>query len=162
MALIDRLDLGSWVVRTGWVAHDILPAFYAMAEALILPSLYESFGMPLLEAMSSGCPIVTANRYGPRELVGNAGVLVDPDQVDSIADGMDQVVVDQALRRWLVQSGYERVQRFSWKTCAQETLQALESAITWPRQVRQRPWSGTQPAGAQQGPSEVQQASQHT
>jgi glycosyltransferase involved in cell wall biosynthesis len=148
MALIDRLGLDEWVVRTGWIAHDSLPAFYAMAEALVLPSLYESFGMPLLEAMSSGCPIVTANRYGPRELVGNAGVLVDPEQVDSIADGMCQVVTDQALRQWLVESGYDRVQRFSWKTCAQETLQALESAIAWPRHVRQRPWSRAQPAGA--------------
>jgi glycosyltransferase involved in cell wall biosynthesis len=148
MALIDRLGLDAWVVRTGWIAHDSLPAFYAMAEALVLPSLYESFGMPLLEAMSSGCPIVTASRYGPRELVGNAGVLVDPEQVDSIADGMCQVVTDLALRQWLVESGYDRVQRFSWKTCAQETLQALESAIAWPRHVRQRPWSRAQPAGA--------------
>jgi glycosyltransferase involved in cell wall biosynthesis len=162
MALIDRLDLGSWVVRTGWIAHDVLPAFYAMAEALVLPSLYESFGMPLLEAMSSGCPIVTANRYGPRELVGNAGVLVDPDQVDSIADGMHRVATDQALRQWLVKSGYERVQRFSWKTCARETLQALESAVAWPRQVRQRPWSRTQLAGTRERPPEVQRASQHT
>ena len=87
LALIDRLGLASWVVRPGWIAHDILPAFYAMAEALVLPSLYESFGMPLLEAMSSGCPVVTANRYGPPELVGDAGILVNPDEVESIAEG---------------------------------------------------------------------------
>jgi glycosyltransferase involved in cell wall biosynthesis len=128
-AMIDRLGLTSWVVRPGWIPHDTLPAFYAMAEALVLPSLYESFGIPLLEAMSSGCPVVTANRYGPPELVGDAGILVNPDEVDSIAEGMDRAVTDQALRQWLVERGRERVRRFSWQTCAKETLQVLETVL---------------------------------
>jgi glycosyltransferase involved in cell wall biosynthesis len=132
LALIDRLGLASWVVMPGWIGHDILPAFYAMAEALVLPSLYESFGMPLIEAMSSGCPVVTANRYGPPELVGEAGILVNPDEVDSIAEGMCQVVTDRALRQWLVERGRERVRKFSWKTCAKETLQVLESTMALP------------------------------
>jgi glycosyltransferase involved in cell wall biosynthesis len=138
LALIDHLGLASWVVTPGWIGHDTLPAFYAMAEALVLPSLYESFGMPLLEAMSSGCPVVTANRYGPPELVGDAGILVNPDEVDSIAEGMYQVVTDQALRGRLVERGRERSRRFSWKTCAKETLQVLESAMASPRHVRHR------------------------
>jgi glycosyltransferase involved in cell wall biosynthesis len=148
IALIDRLGLASWVVRPGWIAHDSLPAFYALAEALVLPSLYESFGMPLLEAMSCGCPVVTANRYGPRELVGAAGILVDPEEVESIVDGMCQVVSDQALRQWLIDSGRERARMFSWKSCAEETLQVLERAMAWPRHLRQRHRGETQPAGA--------------
>jgi glycosyltransferase involved in cell wall biosynthesis len=99
---------------------------------MVLPSLYESFGMPLIEAMSSGCPVVTANRYGPPELVGEAGILVNPDEVDSIAEGMRQVVTDRALRQWLVERGRERVRKFSWKTCAKETLQVLESTMALP------------------------------
>jgi glycosyltransferase involved in cell wall biosynthesis len=138
IALIDRLGLASWVMWPGWIARDNLPPFYAMAEALVLPSLYESFGMPLLEAMSSGCPVVTVNRHGPREIVGDAGILVDPEDVESIAEGMCRVVTDQPLRQWLVETGRERSHRFSWKTCAQETLQVLESAMAsrrhiWPR-----------------------------
>jgi glycosyltransferase involved in cell wall biosynthesis len=143
LALIERLDLASWVVWPGWMAHDTLPAFYALAEALVLPSLYESFGLPLIEAMASGCPVVTANRYGPAELVGDAGVLVDPDEVDSIAEGMGRVVTDQALRQWLVERGRECARRFSWKTCAQETLQVLEMAMASPRHVRHHFWSDT-------------------
>jgi glycosyltransferase involved in cell wall biosynthesis len=128
LAIIDRLDLGSWVVTPGWVPRERLPAFYALAEALVLPSLYESFGLPLLEAMASSCPVVTANRYGPRELVGDAGILVDPEEVESIAEGMRRVVTDRALRQWLIESGRERARRFSWRTCANETLQVLERA----------------------------------
>jgi glycosyltransferase involved in cell wall biosynthesis len=134
--MIDRLGLTSWVMRPGWIPHDTLPAFYAMAEALVLPSLYESFGIPLLEAMSSGCPVVTANRYGPPELVGDAGILVNPDEVDSIAEGMDRAVTDRALRQWLVERGRERVRRFSWQTCAKETLQVLEAVLAQPYHVQ--------------------------
>jgi glycosyltransferase involved in cell wall biosynthesis len=138
ITLIDQLGLASWVVRPGWITRDSLPAFYALAEALVLPSLYESFGMPLLEAMSSGCPVVTANRYGPRELVGSAGILVDPEEVESIAEGMCRVVTDQALRQWLVEGGRERAGRFSWRTCAKETLQVLESIMAWPSRAGRR------------------------
>jgi hypothetical protein len=88
--------------------------------------------------MSSGCPVVTANRYGPRELVGSAGILVDPEEVESIAAGMGQVVTDQALRQWLVESGRERALGFSWRTCAKETLQVLESVMAWPPRAGQQ------------------------
>jgi glycosyltransferase involved in cell wall biosynthesis len=86
--------------------------------------------------MAIGCPVVTANRYGPAELVGDAGILVNPDEVDSIAEGMGRVVTDQALRQWLVERGRECARRFSWKTCAQETRQVLEHAMASPRHVR--------------------------
>jgi glycosyltransferase involved in cell wall biosynthesis len=138
IALIDQLGLASWVLWPGWIARNRLPALYVLAEALVLPSLYESFGLPLLEAMSSGCPVVTANRYGPRELVGNAGILVDPEDVESIAHGMCRVVTDRALRQWLVEGGRERARSFSWKTCAKETLQVLESVMAWPSKGRQK------------------------
>lgn len=78
LALIEKLRIGSWITRPGWIDRTTLPAFYALAEALLLPSLYESFGIPLLEAMSAGCPVVTANRYGTKELAEKAGVLSIP------------------------------------------------------------------------------------
>jgi glycosyltransferase involved in cell wall biosynthesis len=95
IALIDQLGIKDRIHFTGWVSHDHLPAFYALAEALVLPSLYESFGIPLLEAMSSGRSIVTANRYGTAELAGQAAGLVDPEELESIADGMRRAVMDR-------------------------------------------------------------------
>lgn len=130
LALIDRLGISSWVVRPGWIDRDKLPAFYVLAEALLLPSLYESFGLPLLEAMASGCPVITANRYGTRELVRQAGFLVDPEDVGSIANGMRRVGTDHDLRQQLVEAGRERARGFTWKNCAQETLQVLERSLT--------------------------------
>jgi glycosyltransferase involved in cell wall biosynthesis len=69
---------------------------------------------------------------------------VDPEEVESIAEGMCRVVTDQALRQWLVECGREHARRFSWRTCAKETLQVLESVMAWPRQLQQRSWCATQ------------------
>jgi glycosyltransferase involved in cell wall biosynthesis len=126
IALIEQLGINQWVLWPGWTDHETLPAFYALAEALVLPSLYESFGLPLLEAMASGCPIVTSNRYATAELACNAAVLVDPEDVESIADGMRCVVSDQNLRQQLIGVGRERVKDFSWKKCAKETMTVFE------------------------------------
>jgi glycosyltransferase involved in cell wall biosynthesis len=128
IAQVERLGIQNWVHRTGWIDRDTLPAFYRLAEALLLPSLYESFGLPLLEAMASGCPVVTANRYGCRELAGDAGVLVDPEDVGGIAEGMLQIASDAALREKNIAAGRLRAGEFSWSRCAQRTLAALERA----------------------------------
>jgi glycosyltransferase involved in cell wall biosynthesis len=78
--------------------------------------------------MAAGCPVVTADRYGTKELADGAGVLVNPESVDSIASGMARVVEDQTLRAELVQAGRERARAFSWPRCATETLAVLERA----------------------------------
>jgi glycosyltransferase involved in cell wall biosynthesis len=93
---------------------------------LLLPSLTEACPSPILEAMSSSCPIVTANRHGTAELAGQAAVLVDPESVDSIAEGMRRVATDHDLCKRLIEAGRERVRAFSWKRCAQETVRVLE------------------------------------
>jgi glycosyltransferase involved in cell wall biosynthesis len=129
LGLIERLGISSWVVRSGWIGRDVLPAFYALAEALLLPSLYEGFGGPVLEAMASGCPIVTSNRYGTRELADRVAILVDPERVESIADGIRRVVTDHDLQRELVKAGRERARGFSWEKCTRETLCVLESVL---------------------------------
>jgi O-antigen biosynthesis alpha-1,2-mannosyltransferase len=126
LKLVDKLNISSWVVRPGWIGRDELPAFYCLAEALLLPSLYESFGIPLLEAMATGCPIVTSNRHGTQEVAGDAAVLVNPESVEEIADGMLRVVEDQDLRKQITEKGKERIKAFSWNKCARETLQVLE------------------------------------
>jgi glycosyltransferase involved in cell wall biosynthesis len=129
IGLIDKLGIKDWVVRPGWIDRETLPSFYALAEALLLPSLYESFGVPLLEAMASGCPIVTANRYGTAELAGDAAVLVNPEDVGHIAEGIHRVATDQELRKRLIGAGLERVKEFSWDKCARQTLEVLEGVM---------------------------------
>jgi glycosyltransferase involved in cell wall biosynthesis len=108
------------------VGSDTLPAFYQMAEALLLPSLFESFGLPIVEAMASGCPVVTSNCYGSKEIAGGAAVLVEPESIDSIADGIRRVLTRPALRRKLIERGLRHSRAFTWERCASQTLDLLE------------------------------------
>jgi glycosyltransferase involved in cell wall biosynthesis len=127
LELVERLGIKRWVVSLGWVDRAMLPAVYAQAVALVQPSLYESFGLPVVEALASGCPVVTANRYGPAELADGAGLLVEPESVESIADGLRRVALDADLRVRLSAAGRERARDFTWDRCARETLAVLES-----------------------------------
>jgi glycosyltransferase involved in cell wall biosynthesis len=122
----EVLGIGEWVRRPGWVEQEELAAFYALAEALLLPSLFESCGLPVLEAMAAGCPVVTADRYGTKELAEGAAILVDPESVESIVGGISRVLDDRAFRAELVAAGRERSRRFEWHRCATETLRVLE------------------------------------
>lgn len=124
----EALGLERWVHRPGWVPQEDLAAVYAMAEALLLPSLFESCGLPVLEAMAAGCPVVTADRYGTKELAEHAAVLVDPESVDGIAEGIRRVLDDAPLRARLIAAGRERSRDFTWSRCAAETLRVLEAS----------------------------------
>ena len=90
----EALGITEWVRRPGWIEQEELAGVYALADALLLPSLFESCGLPVLEAMAAGCPVVTADRYGTKELADHAAVLVDPESVDGIADGIRSVLDD--------------------------------------------------------------------
>lgn len=122
----ERLGLGDWVRWAGWVPSEHMPAFYRLADALLLPSLFESCGLPVLEAMAADCPVVTSDRYGTKELAEGAAVLVDPESVDNIAEGIGRVLDDAQLRVRLTEAGRQRVGRFTWKRCAADTLKVLE------------------------------------
>ena len=128
IASIDQLGLSDRVHRLGWVDHDQLPALYRMADALVMPSLYEACPSPPLEAMACDCPVVTANRHGTAEIAGDAARLVDPESVESIAEGILDVLNDETLRATLIQRGRERQAAFTWRRCAEQTLASLERA----------------------------------
>jgi O-antigen biosynthesis alpha-1,2-mannosyltransferase len=100
---------------------------------LLLPSLFESYGLPIVEAMASHCPVLTSNRFGTREIAGDAALLVDPESVDDISAGMRRLIFEPALRARLIAAGIERVQPLTWKRCAAETLQVLENIAAHPR-----------------------------
>jgi O-antigen biosynthesis alpha-1,2-mannosyltransferase len=125
----ETLGISEWVRRPGWLEQEELAGVYALADALLLPSLFESCGLPVLEAMAAGCPVVTADRYGTKELAEGAAVLVDPESVDSIAGGIRQVLDDTGLRARLVAAGRERSRDFRWRRCASETLRVLEQVV---------------------------------
>jgi glycosyltransferase involved in cell wall biosynthesis len=122
----EALGISQWVRWPGWIEQEELAGFYAMADALLLPSIFESCGLPVLEAMAAGCPVVTADRYGTKELAEGAAVLVEPESVESIAGGISRILDDTALRTELIAAGRVRSKDFSWRRCAQETLGVLE------------------------------------
>lgn len=122
----EALGIGEWVRWPGWIEQEDLAGLYALAEALLLPSIFESCGLPVLEAMAAGCPVVTADRYGTKELAEGAAVLVDPESVDSIAGGVRRVLEDQVLRAGLVAAGRVRSRDFTWSRCAAATIEVLE------------------------------------
>jgi glycosyltransferase involved in cell wall biosynthesis len=126
-AAIDRYSLHDRVIPTGFVEEEDLPALYSMADAFVLPSLYEGFGIPLLEAMACGCPIVTSTQGSCPEVVDGAGVLVDPYDTTAIAEGIYKVLADRQLAAELVRKGFLRVAQFSWEKCARETLDVIAS-----------------------------------
>jgi glycosyltransferase involved in cell wall biosynthesis len=123
----NALGIAEWVRWPGWVNQEDLAGFYALANALLLPSLFESCGLPVLEAMAAGTPVVTSDRYGTRELARDAAVLVDPESVESIAAGIRRVLDDPAGRDQLISAGRARSREFTWGRCASETLQVLET-----------------------------------
>ena len=110
------------IIFTGYVKDDDAYTLYSNALAYCLPSLYEGFGLPILEAMKCGCPVITSDFSSTAEVAGDAGVLVDPLSVDAIAGAMSQIYTDGAFRQELVAKGYEREKEFSWAKAAEETL----------------------------------------
>jgi glycosyltransferase involved in cell wall biosynthesis len=128
LAALDALSLGPRLHRLGFVPDAELPALYAGARLFCFPSLYEGFGLPVLEAQSYGAPVMTANRSALPEIAGDAALYVDPTDVDAIAAAMLRLSQDAALRQQLIAAGHENVKRFSWSKAAAETLAVLETA----------------------------------
>lgn len=116
------------ILRLNHLPDDVIPALYNRAEAFVLPSLYEGFGMGVLEAMASGCPVVTSNRSSLPEVAGDAAVLVDPYDVRSIRDGI-RAAVDRDHRPYFVQAGQAHASGFTWQRAANQTLAAIEDAV---------------------------------
>ncbi|HJX69701.1 MAG TPA: glycosyltransferase family 1 protein [Dehalococcoidia bacterium] len=125
--VINELNIQRDVVFTGYVADDDLPGYYSGAECFVLPSLYEGFGFPPLEAMACGCPVIVSNVASLPEVAGEAAIKVNPHDTDAIASALHEVLTNKDLKRELVSKGLERASQFSWEKTARETLNAYES-----------------------------------
>jgi len=110
------------------VTDEELPTFYENAEAFVLPSLYEGFGLPILEAMKYGCPVLTSNVSSLPEAGENAAVYFDPGNVSDIAEKIEKVLSDESLRAKMKKEGFEQVKKFSWEKSAKQVLEVLEEA----------------------------------
>jgi glycosyltransferase involved in cell wall biosynthesis len=128
-------DLRRTVIRSGvqndvrflgFVPIEILRIFYDVANVFIFPSLYEGFGLPPLEAMAHGTPVITSNTSSLPEVVGNAAVLVNPENVFEIMRALHRVLLDQVLRDKLKTRGYEQLKRFSWDSSVRRILKVYE------------------------------------
>jgi glycosyltransferase involved in cell wall biosynthesis len=140
---IQRLRLESQVRWLDYVPFEDLPALLNGADLMVYPSLYEGFGLPPLEAMSCGTPVVTSNTTSLPEVVGDAGILVDPERKEDIAGAMWRVISDQTLQATLRAKGFTRAKEFSWERTARSTLAAYEEAYRSARQrSRPRPRGG--------------------
>jgi glycosyltransferase involved in cell wall biosynthesis len=125
--LLDDLGLRDSVIFPGFIPDEDIPKFYSLADLFVMPSLYEGFGIPVLEAMACGCPVVTTKTGCSPEVAGGGAVLVDPYNPEEMARGMLAVLSDEVLRADLVRKGYIRAKEFTWEKCARETLELFES-----------------------------------
>lgn len=121
-AAIQQSPFAPDIRLLGFVPNGDLPNLYRAADAFVYPSLYEGFGMPPIEAMACGCPVISSNRGSLGEVVGSAAALVDPDDTGSMADRLTFVAKDSALRDRLRIAGLAQAQNFDWNRTAGETL----------------------------------------
>lgn len=112
----------------GFVADADLPALYRAADVFVFPSLYEGFGLPPVEAMACGCPVISSERGSLGEVVGDAAVIVEPESVDDMAARLGELAGDEALRGRLRQAGLEQARKFDWRTTAAQTLNVYARA----------------------------------
>lgn len=123
---LEKLKLKDNVVLSGYVGDEDVPVLMNAARAFLFPSIYEGFGMPPLEAMACGVPVLTASVASLPEVVGDAAVLVDPFSVDSISSGMKKIISDEKLRTQLSQKGKERAKLFSWEIVTEKLYKIYE------------------------------------
>jgi len=126
---VHHLDLEDSVTFLGRIESHWLPALYNGARLFVYPSIYEGFGLPPLEAMACGVPVITSNTSSLPEVVGDAGVMVDPCDVPQLAEVMERLLVDEQESARLGQRGLERARRFTWQTTARETVRIYEKLI---------------------------------
>lgn len=126
---ISEMNLGDDVILTGYVPYEDLPALYSAADVFVYPSVYEGFGLPVLEAMACGTPVVTGNLSSLPEVVGEAGLMVDPHDPNAFAEAMAKVLFDGDLHTDLSERSLSRAAKFTWENTARDTLSVYESSV---------------------------------
>jgi len=128
-AQVGRLSLEGHVLFPGYVPDEDKAALLSGAVAFVFPSLYEGFGLPVLEAQACGCPVITSTTSSPPEVAGDAALLVNPSDTEAITAAMQRIATDSGLRKTLIERGFVNVRRFSWAACARSVLSIIEQSV---------------------------------
>lgn len=127
--MIKENKIKERVKLTGFISDEDLPAFYSGADLFVSPSLYEGFGLAFLEAMACGTPVIASNVASMPEVVGDAGVLIDPHDVGELSDAILRILKDDTLKKRLREKGLHRASAFSWESAAEKTLEIYEHVL---------------------------------
>ncbi|MEK9207853.1 MAG: glycosyltransferase family 1 protein, partial [Patescibacteria group bacterium] len=122
----DLAEKNKRIITLGFVSDEDLASLYNAALLFTMPSFYEGFGLPVLEAMQSGCPVVISDKGSLKEIAGEAAVYVDPYEADSIKKGIEKLMSDSSLRKKLSEKGIERAKKFSWRQTAVNTIEVYK------------------------------------
>lgn len=125
--MLNEIKLNKNIILTGYINDKTLANFYKNAKLLVFPSFYEGFGIPAIEAMSCGCPVVASNVTSLPEVCADAAYYADPYKVDDIAGGIDKILNNCELRKELIQKGYQRQSEFSWENSAHKLIKIIEN-----------------------------------
>jgi len=126
---ITDTHMEDFVHFIGFVDDQDLPALYRGAVCVAFPSLYEGFGLPILEGMASGVPVLTSNLSSLPEVAGDAAIMVDPYDLDAITDGLQCLISDSTLRETLIQKGLARARQFTWEKSARQLLDIYQNLL---------------------------------
>ena len=126
MDKIQKKGLAHRIVMTGYLPDEDLKEVYSGATALVYPSLYEGFGLPIVEAMACGCPVICSNTASMPEVAGNAAILIDPFSSDELAEGLEKISNDTEFRQNLMKKGLAQAASFKWEVTARETLELFQ------------------------------------
>jgi glycosyltransferase involved in cell wall biosynthesis len=131
--IFEEIGRSSWkeeIHHLDYLSDELVASFYSRADVFVYPSHYEGFGLPVLEAMTLGAPVVTSNTSSLPEVAGDAALLINPDDVEELAEAILQIISDSQLRAQLVKKGKDQASLFSWERTARETLQVYTSVCT--------------------------------
>jgi len=123
---LKEFKLQDDVIFPGYLEDEDLKKMYTLATVFVFPSLYEGFGIPPLEAMACGCPVVSSNVASLPEVVGDAGILIEPKNARKIADSVVSLIENDQIRNMLIERGLRRVEKFTWQKSAEAALAAFE------------------------------------
>ena len=131
-SIFESIETSPWkqhIHYLGYLSDELVALFYSKADVFVYPSYYEGFGLPVLEAMTLGTPVITSNTSSLPEVAGDAAILIDPNNINQLADAILQVISDSQVRQKLIEKGKERAKLFSWERTASETINAYKSLM---------------------------------
>ena len=122
----EQFNVAGDIIFIQNIDFEDLPTLYQICDVFVFPSLYEGFGLPLVEAMASRVPVVTSNVSSMPEVVGNAGITIEPKDADSLAEAIEKVISDSKLRENMIKMGIKQIEKFNWRDTAKKTLEVYK------------------------------------